>query len=912
MAAVTLGFLVAVRRRGLSSAVAFQWMTVAIGLWQFSFALMLASSNPGTAEFWGRLGCVAATLIAPALYHFTCLSLGIVKRRRVALYASWTAAVLTAVLLASTDILVSGVREFSWGFYPKAGPWGWVFALLYTAALAANLFEYWREFGQITNSRAHELRVRAWLIAFTLPVLACVDLLPAFDVAIFPLGMVPVVIFLFVSVQVLKKYWLVSITPSFAAREIVSTMADGVIVVDSAGRIQVVNEALRSLIGYQEDDLTGQSLHLFLDPETTLADDSALRRTLSGARLPDRETVFKAKDGQPVDVSISISRVNDGATVVGAVIIVRDIRERKEAEEILRASERRYRDLFERNLAGVFRTASDGTILNCNDACARIFGYSTREELLKRNAADFYEDPSVRTALLADLVVTGFLTGRELCLTRADGQRVWVLENVSLLQTGKDLPPVIEGTMVDITDLKNAHEKIEHQAFHDVLTGLPNRKLFADRLSVAMVHARRSSKLLAVLFIDIDRFKVINDTHGHDAGDDVLLTVAERLRIGLRAGDTVARIGGDEFAVLVTELRDSDDAARIAEKLLQSIIQPIEGQGRTFHVSASIGIALCPIDGEDAETLLKNADGAMYRAKEAGRNTYQLCTQELKDRATHRLSLESNLRAALSRSEFLLHYQPVIDTNLDCIVAVEALLRWQHGNSLLAPDTFIPLAEESNLIVPIGEWVMAQAFRQLRLWNKAGFRELRLIVNLSARQFQQAGLITMIDRIIDETGADPSRIEMEITESTAMLQGERTISVLQEIRDRGFTVSVDDFGVGYSSLNYLKRFPVDAVKVDRSFVRDLSAEAGDSAIVDAVLAIARSLRLRVIAEGVETPEQFHLLKEKGCVEFQGYLFSRPLPVTDMTAFLEKHRGRGVPMVKPAAAARARKRSRGNG
>jgi len=686
-------------------------------------------------------------------------------------------------------------------------------------------------------------------------------------------------------------------------------MADGVIVVDSAGRIQVVNEALRSLIGYQEEELIGQSLHLFLDPEATLADDSRLRKTLSGARLPDRETTFKSKDEQPVDVSISISRVNDGAAEVGAVLIVRDISERKEAEEILRASERRYRDLFERNLAGVFRTSPEGRILNCNDAFARIFGYANREELLEQNVTDFYEDPAVRDTLLSELQTTGFLTNRELCLTRADGKRVWVLENMSLIETGKDFPPVIEGTMVDITDLKIAHEKIEHQAFHDVLTGLPNRKLFADRLSVAVVHAHRSSKPVAVLFIDVDRFKVINDTHGHDAGDDVLLTVADRLRSGLRAGDTVARIGGDEFAVLVTELRDSDDAARIAEKLLHAMVQPMEGDGRTFHVSASIGIAVCPHDGEDAESLLKNADGAMYKAKEAGRNTYQLCTQELKDRATHRLNLESNLRLALPRSEFLLHYQPVVDTDRDCIVAVEALIRWRQGNSILAPDTFIPLAEETNLIVPIGEWVMEQSFRQLRSWNENGFRELRLIVNLSAKQFQQAGLVAMLDRIIDDTGAEPSRIEMEITESTAMLQGERTIAVLQEIRDRGFTISVDDFGVGYSSLNYLKRFPVDAVKVDRSFVRDLSPEAGDSAIVDAVLAIARSLGLRVIAEGVETPEQFHLLKDKGCVEFQGYLFSRPLPETAMTEFLETYRGPGISVAKPAAAAKARKRSR---
>ena len=879
--AAALGFLAPQRRQGSPSASVFQWVTLAIATWLFSFGMLTVTGPSSAALLWARLGTVAIALIPAGLYQFTVVALGIERRRKGALRIFWTAAIIFATLISATSLLVSGVHHYWWGSYPRAGQASPLFVASIALMLCASLYEYYREY-RTAQLWAQRLRMRAWLITFALPLLSCFDALPAFGIPIYPLGSIFIFVFLLLSVYVFRKYWLVSITPSFAAKEIVDTMADGVIVCDGAGRMQVVNEALLLLTGYSEEELVGKPLHLLLDPETTLADTSQLRRILSGETLPDRETMFRNRDGQTLDVSLSVARVGDPETSAGAVLIVRDIRERKDAELILRASEKRYRNLFERNLAGVFRTTVDGKILDCNDACARIFGYTSREELLSRTASDFYHEPEARNGVLARLRESGFLVGQELRLRKKDGSTVWVLENVSLLEAQDGEPQMLEGTMVDITDLKVAQEKIEYQAYHDVLTDLPNRKLFIDRLEMAMAQSRRSSKPLAVLFLDMDRFKITNDTLGHSGGDRVLMSVADRLLSVLRGGDTVARFGGDEFALLVPELRDPADAAIVARKILKSLEKPIALDRRSAHMSASIGVALFPNDGEDPETLLKNADSAMYRAKEAGRNNFQLCTEEMKRRAVERMSLEQSLRSALKNNELVLHYQPIIDLRNSRICAVEALVRWDHPErGLLSPDQFTPVAEDTNLIVPIGRWVMLTAFQQLKEWHRGGLTDLRLAINLSARQFQQPDLLPMIDHLIAETGVDPRKIELEITESTAMLHVSRTVRLLHELRETGMTVAVDDFGIGYSSLNYLKRFPIDAVKIDRTFVHGLNHSSGDAAIVDAVIVIGRSLNLRVIAEGVETEEQFNMLLARGCHEAQGYLFTPPLTAEEL-------------------------------
>jgi diguanylate cyclase (GGDEF)-like protein len=382
---------------------------------------------------------------------------------------------------------------------------------------------------------------------------------------------------------------------------------------------------------------------------------------------------------------------------------------------------------------------------------------------------------------------------------------------------------------------------------------------------------------LAILFIDLDRFKNINDTLGHEAGDRVLKQVAERLLGCLREGDTVGRLGGDEFVVLIEELAQPMHVAAVAQKIIAAVAQPVVLEAHEFHITASIGISTYPDDSEDMQGLLKNADISMYRAKEQGKNNYQFYSALMNIHTLDRLALESGLRHALERNEFLLHYQPKVDIGSGRITGMEALLRWQRpGQELIPPAQFIALAEETGLIVPIGEWVLRTACARNKSWREEGLPPLRIAVNLSARQFAHANLLQDVARALRETGLDPAALEFEITESMVMHDPERAVTLLTRLKAMGIHLSIDDFGTGYSSLSYLKRFPIDSVKIDRSFIHDIPGDADDAAITRAIIAMAHSLRLKVIAEGVETEEQLSFLRELGCDEMQGYYFSEPL------------------------------------
>ncbi|MBZ0157662.1 MAG: EAL domain-containing protein [Alphaproteobacteria bacterium] len=438
----------------------------------------------------------------------------------------------------------------------------------------------------------------------------------------------------------------------------------------------------------------------------------------------------------------------------------------------------------------------------------------------------------------------------------------------------------------EISERKKMEERIKHQASHDFLTGLPNRMLFMEHLAMALAKARRERTLLAIMFIDLDRFKNINDSLGHAAGDQLLKDVAVHLRECLREEDTVARIGGDEYTVLLSSIARAEDIAGVARKILSLFERPYSVESHTFHISASIGISTYPDDSEYAETLLKNADIAMYYAKEQGRNNFQFYNPSMNVRTLERMILENRLRQTLDRGELVVHYQPQVSIETRQIAYAEALVRWEHPElGLLNPMHFIPLAEETGFIIPLDEWVLRTACAQNRAWQDAGYPPLCVTVNLSARQFQQPNLVELVLQVLHETGLRPEFLELEITESTAMQNIELTIPNLARLNEMGVRFSIDDFGTGYSSLSYLKKLPIQKLKIDKSFIRSLMKDPDYKAIVTAVIAMAHNLKLKVVAEGVENREQFMFLDENKCDAVQGYFFSEPLPAEEFEALM---------------------------
>jgi diguanylate cyclase (GGDEF)-like protein len=424
-------------------------------------------------------------------------------------------------------------------------------------------------------------------------------------------------------------------------------------------------------------------------------------------------------------------------------------------------------------------------------------------------------------------------------------------------------------------------------AHHDALTGLPNRVLLHDRVSQAIAQAQRNREVLAMLFIDLDRFKTVNDSLGHHVGDRLLKSVGERLESCTRGSDTIARIGGDEFVVLLGDLEKPEDARHVALKVLDALAEPVTIGVHELRVTPSIGICAYPHDGTDVETLMRNADTAMYHAKQMGRNNYQFFTQSMNDAAQERLALENDLRHAVERAEFTLHYQPQLDLKTGRIVGFEALVRWLHPQrGMVGPSQFVAAAEETGLIGQIGEWVLREACLQARAWHHAGHSELQVSVNCSAQQFQRESFVETVGGILRASGLPAQQLDLEITESVIIQHSEAVIARFQALDDMGVRISIDDFGTGYSSLSYLKRFAIHQLKIDQSFVRDISSDPDDAAIVSAIIAIAHSLGLQVVAEGVETPEQLAFLRSLGCDVAQGYYFSKPVPAQEFERLLQ--------------------------
>lgn len=432
------------------------------------------------------------------------------------------------------------------------------------------------------------------------------------------------------------------------------------------------------------------------------------------------------------------------------------------------------------------------------------------------------------------------------------------------------------GSLTDINERKLAEEKVHQMAYYDSLTGLPNRTLFNDRFTIAIANALRKKRMVAIYFLDLDNFKTINDTLGHSYGDKLIYDVGQRLREQMRKGDTIARLGGDEFIIMQANVKELGEVVHMASRIIESFQKPCIMEGREFYISASIGISVYPDDGTDIQTLMKNADVAMYKAKEIGKNNFQLFTDSLNKRMLEKLNMENDLRKAIERDELVIHYQPHIEMKTGKTVSLEALLRWNHSKlGLLYPKKFIQLAEETGLIVPIGYWVFRTACRQLKKWRKAGNSDIKMSVNISARQFQQENFLETLEMIMHETEVEPEWLELEFNERIAIKELGFTIAILRKIKKLGISISLDDFGTGYSSLVYLKQLPIDNIKIDESLIKDMTAGSSEMMIAKAIVTLAHNLGLKVTAEGVETMEKFELLLNEGCDLAHGYLFSSP-------------------------------------
>lgn len=546
--------------------------------------------------------------------------------------------------------------------------------------------------------------------------------------------------------------------------------------------------------------------------------------------------------------------------------------------EKIKENEARYREILEHmsNAVAVYEVIQGGEdfILKEFNSAAERTEQHLREEVLGKSLGTAF--PYAEALGLIKAFKRVSQTGNSEQFTayyEEDELKFWREHFIYKLPTG-ELVTIYK----DITHQKRIEEQIWHQAHHDTLTDLPNRLLFNEHLSLALARAKRKQGKCAILFIDLDRFKLINDTLGHSNGDLLLRFVAQRLREGLYEGDTIGRLGGDEFLILLPELAHEEDAATVAEKILHLFNEPFYLDTHEVFVSPSLGISLYPSDGENIETLLKHADNAMYHAKEQGRNNYRFFTQDLNKKIHDRLAIENDLRKALDKKEFVLHYQPIVDLISGQLVGVEALIRWQSPQrGLISPGVFIPIAEETGLIVPLGERILRESCRQNFAWQQNGYPPHRIAVNISARQFREPDFVETVTRILEETGMDPQWLELEITESIAMEQGENTIRQLRQLQDFGIQIAIDDFGTGFSSLNSLRRLPLTTLKIDQTFIREIGNDCNGEAVLRSIIHLGKDLKLRIVAEGVEEQAQLDFLKRENCDEMQGYLFCRPLP-----------------------------------
>ena len=674
-------------------------------------------------------------------------------------------------------------------------------------------------------------------------------------------------------------------------KKAVDIMQIGVTITDMQRTIIYTNIADARMHGYDVTELLGKDVRIFAP---TSHHKDFMPEDVPNITNWTSESVNYRKDGSMFPVRMTSDILNDTKdgewSSIAIVTTCEDISERKRSEDALRLRQR----VIESSSNGIMitdATVPDNPIIYVNPAFGRITGYEEHEALGRsmyfllgkdQEQAEFME---IRAAMHEHRGGAAVLRNY-----RKDGSLFWNDLSVSPVQDEAGKVAHFVGVINDVTEREQHEELLKYQANHDALTGLPNRNLLADRITQTLANARRYNLPVAVLFIDLDNFKIVNDSLGHALGDRMLIIQADRLLKCIRASDTVARYGGDEFVVVVSKMDKGEDAACVAHNIQETLSRPFTIDGHEFGITCSIGISLYPKDGHDVDSLLKNADAAMYRAKEQSRNSFQFYTSEINDRVVERMIVERHLRHALDKGQFEVHYQPQIELINGRIVGVEALLRW-HSPDLgtVPPNRFIPLAEETGLIVPIGEWVLRTCCEQNKAWQDAGLTPLTISVNLSVRQLQKKDLSVVIAAILEESGLEPRFLELEIVESMVMQNVDNAVAIMKELKGLGIQLAMDDFGTGYSSLSYLKRFPFDKLKIDLSFIRDIIVDPDSAAIARTIISMAHNLNLRAVAEGVETEEQLEYLLLHGCDAIQGYFISPPVTAREFEVLLRQGR-----------------------
>ena len=669
-------------------------------------------------------------------------------------------------------------------------------------------------------------------------------------------------------------------------------VGDGVVATDANNRIRFMNPQAEEAIGWQIQEVAGQDVNevfVLRDQHSGTRIESPVLRALREDKVVSIAfgSILAGRNGTQLSVDDSAAPIrSENGEVLGAVMVFRDVSNRLLAEQALRRSEERFRNAFEFAPAGMALVALDGRFLQVNKAVCRLLGFD-ESHLLCRTEWEFTHpaDIAMERAELARLIDGSMpVVQFEKRYRGPTGNEIWILASISMLREGKEPICYLYQTH-DLSDRKSAESQLQRLAHFDQLTGLSNRTRMYIDAERMIQEARRNNQRLGVVFLDLDHFKRVNDSFGHDAGDRLLQITSQRLQDCMRETDCVARLGGDEFVVLLGGLNRSEDAGVVTETIRRTFVEPFVFDGHEVPTTASLGVSIYPDDADELRSLFRCADSALYHAKAEGRNNTQFYRPELTAKVEARLKVESALHRALERGEFVLHYQPLVNLSDARPVGAEALLRWnQPEHGVVSPDTFIPVAEESGLIVELGEWVIQQACHQAAGWRDMGF-PLTASVNVAARQFKQGDLVAVVQSALKSAKLDPSLLCLEITEQHVLHDTEHNLAVIERLKALGVNIALDDFGIGYSSLSYLKRFAPQSLKIDRSFVRDVAHDSDDAAIVSAVIAMAKRLKIQVVAEGVETEAQRAFLLEEHCELAQGYLFSRPLPAPEFRAWL---------------------------